>query len=439
MFLALEKFAFFLQHHHDVDIQGLVLLGLGGVVGVLHKLASVGTVGFHIHAVLDKLGVEVFDAEELACAVHHGLRFAILVDHLQGRYASGGSDALVVGTEGRGNMDDTCTIFSGDIVARDDAESAFARVDPRNELFVFDADKVFALEFLHDFGRFLEHGLHQGFGHEDVTRFLGVGMHGLQKHIVDIRTDAEGSVARQGPRCGRPRNSVCRAVTLWQPRIRFQFEQRHTSQILHVAVAAGHVQLVRAEAGARSRGVGLDGVALIEQTFVVQVFEQEPQGLDVVVGEGDVGVVEVDPITHLTSEVVPHVLVFHHLLAAGAVVVVNRNLLADVFLGDAKFLLYAEFDGQAMGVPTGLADDMLAFQGLVAAHHILDGAGHHMVDAWGAIGTRWAFEEHEGIVLVAVVKALLESVVLFPILPDSISCLSEIQLFIFLVVAVHTL
>ena len=119
---------------------------------------------------------------------------------------------------------------------------------------------------------------------------------------------------------------------------------------------------MRAEAGAGSGRVGLDGIAFIKQTFVVQVFQQEPQGLDIVVGEGDVGVVEVEPVTHLAIEVVPHILVFHHLLAASAVVVVDADLRADVFLGDAEFLLHAEFHRQAVGVPASLADDMLAFK-----------------------------------------------------------------------------
>ena len=60
-----------------------------------------------------------------------------------------------------------------------------------------------------------------------------------------------------------------------------------------------------------------------------------------------------------------------------------------------------------------------------------------MVDAWGAVRTRRTFEEHEGIILVAVIQTLLEGVVFFPILADGIGCLSEIQLFIFLVVVFH--
>ena len=90
-----------------------------------------------------------------------------------------------------------------------------------------------------------------------------------------------------------------------------------------------------------------------------------------------------------------------------------------------------------MRIPAGLADDVFAFQGLVAAHHVLDGTGHHMVDARYAIGTRRTFEEHESIVLVAVIKTLLEGVIFLPVFADFISCLGEIQLFILFVILLH--
>ena len=140
--LALEEFAFFLQHDHDVHIQTLVFFGLGGVVGVFHELTCVGSIGFHIHAVLDKLWVKVFDAEEFAGAVYHRLGFAVLVDHLQGRDASGQGHALVVGTKGRGDVDDARTVLSGHIVAGDDAERALAWIDPRDKLLILNANKV---------------------------------------------------------------------------------------------------------------------------------------------------------------------------------------------------------------------------------------------------------------------------------------------------------
>ena len=194
--LALEELAAFLQHDDDVHVQTLVFLGLGGVVSVLHELAGEGTISLHIHTVFDKIRVEVFDGEELARAVHHGLGFAVLVDHLQGRNASSQSHALVVGTESRGDVDDTRTVFGRDIVARDDAERAFAWIDPRDKLLILNANQFATFELLDDFGGFLEHGLDQGFGHDDLARLLGVGMHGFKQHIIDVLPNAEGGVAR---------------------------------------------------------------------------------------------------------------------------------------------------------------------------------------------------------------------------------------------------
>ena len=120
--------------------------------------------------------------------------------------------ALVVGAEGGRDVDDARTVLGGDVVARDDAEGTFTRVDPRNQLLVFKADEVLAFEFLHDFRGLFEHCFHQGLGHQDLARFFGVGMHGLQKYIVNVRTDAKSGVARQGPRCGRPCNSKNRQL-----------------------------------------------------------------------------------------------------------------------------------------------------------------------------------------------------------------------------------
>ena len=208
VFLALEKLALLLQHHHDIHVQGFVLLGFGRVVGVLHELAGVGAVSFHVHAVLDKFGVEVLDAVELAGAIDHRLADAVLVDHHERRDASGGGHALVVGTEGRGDVHDTGTVFRGDIVAGDDAESAFAGIHPRDELLVRNAHEVFALELLHNLRGFLEHRAHQRLGHQDVAGLFVVRMHGFQQHVVNVRTHAQRRVARKRPRGGRPSDGI---------------------------------------------------------------------------------------------------------------------------------------------------------------------------------------------------------------------------------------
>ena len=132
--------------------------------------------------------------------------------------------------------------------------------------------------------------------------------------------------------------------------------------------------------------IGLDGVALVEQVLVVELLEQPPQALDVLVVVGDVGVLHVHPIAHLVRKVGPLGGVHHHVLAATAVVVLNGNLGADVFLGDAQFLLHAEFHGQAVSIPTGLALHLEALHGLETAEGVLQRACQDMVDTRMSVG-----------------------------------------------------
>ena len=110
---------------------------------------------------------------------------------------------------------------------------------------------------------------------------------------------------------------------------------------------------------------------------------------------------EIDPVAHLAGEVIPFVLEFHHFAATGLVVVLHGDLLADVLLGDAEGFLHAKLHGQTVRVPAALTSDVLAGEGLVAADDVLDGAGHHVVDAGHAVGGRRALKENETFVSLA--------------------------------------
>ena len=78
----------------------------------------------------------------------------------------------------------------------------------------------------------------------------------------------------------------------------------------------------------------MNGVALIEVALLVQLLEEIPKGLDILVVIGDIGVVEINPVTHLLGEVGPLLGIFHHLTATSGVVLVHGYLLSDILLGD---------------------------------------------------------------------------------------------------------
>ena len=168
---------------------------------------------------------------------------------------------------------------------------------------------------------------------------------------------------------------------------------------------------------ARSGGgrVGLDGVALVEQPLVEELLEEPPQRLDVFVVIGDVGIVHIDPVAHLAGQVLPHARKLHDGFAAGAVVLLDGDLFADVLLGDAELLLDAQFDRKSVRIPPRLAVHEVALLRLVTAKNVLDRTGHDVVDARRAVGRRGAFVEYERGVSFARGDAFMECIAGVPL------------------------
>ncbi len=234
-------------------------------------------------------------------------------------------------------------------------------------------------------------------GHYIRGRFARIGIETFHQRVADGRSHAEGGVRRQCPRRGGP----CQEAEVlhapgFHPERPFGLgiafgqhpELRHAGRVLHVAVAARLVQLVRAQSRARRGRIGLYGIALVKQTFVVELFQQPPQRLDIPVVIRDVGMLHVHPIAHAVGQVFPLAGIFHHVLAASGVVVVYGNLFADVLFRDAQRFLHAQFHGQAVRVPPRLALHLEAAHGLVAAEHVFQRACQHMVYARQAVGGR---------------------------------------------------
>ena len=421
MLLYLEGFALLLEVDAEVDVEGGVVGAEGSIVGILHIPAGIYAIKLFIYILLDELGVEVFQTEELAGAVYHRHAVAGGIYHLHRGYARNLGDLVVVGAESRGDVHDAGTVFYGNIVTGDNPESAFARVDPREKLLVCDARQLAALELAVQHAErvlVVEVRRHQGLCQYVYGRLLGVGVHALNADIVDIGTDAECGVRREGPGSSGPCQEVYRQFgTLEQfgrGVVAHDLELRRDGGVLHVAVASGLIELVGTQARSRSGGIGLDGVSLVEISFLVYLLEQIPEGLDVSVVVGHIGVVHIHPIADALGQVDPLFGIFHDLLAAGMVVVVYRNLLADVLFGDAEHLLHTEFDRQSVSIPTRLTLYQEAALSLVAAHRILDGAGHDMVYAGHSVGRRRTFEKDEFRSAFAQLQNLPEGILLAP-------------------------
>ena len=136
-----------------------------------------------------------------------------------------------------------------------------------------------------------------------------------------------------------------------------------------------------AQSGTVRRRIRLDGEALVEQPLVVNLLQKIPECLNVSVVVSDIRIVHVHPISDALCHVHPLAGVLHDLMTAGVIVLGYGNLLADVILVDAEFLLDADLHRESVGVPSCAAVHLISCLSLVSTNGILDRAGHYVMYA----------------------------------------------------------
>ena len=135
----------------------------------------------------------------------------------------------------------------------------------------------------------------------------------------------------------------------------------------------------------------------------------------------------IHPVAHALTQVGPLTRVFHYVLPATPVVVLDAYAVAYILFGDAQLFLHAEFHGQAVCVPSGFAIDLLAVHRLVTAESILQASCQHVVDAWVAVCRWWSFEEDKLRAALSLLYAFVEEVLLLPFLQHLSAYLREVQ------------
>ena len=256
----------------------------------------------------------------------------------------------------------------------------------------------------------------------------------MNSYIVDFRTDAQRGIGRKSPRRSGPRDKIDRQIltlvehlTLF---ILYDLELHCRRSVANFLVAPRLIQLMRTKSGAIRRRVRLYGIALVEQSFLINIFQKIPQGLDVTIVVSDVRVVHIHPVAHSLGHVLPFGGVFHHLFAAGAVIVLDGNLSPDVVLMYSELLLDANLHRQAMSVPPSAAINLEACLRLIPTNSILYGTGHHMVNARLSIGGRRPLKKNELWGPISQLERFLECVIFLPTFQNFISCRDQIKAFV---------
>ena len=360
MFLDTESTVFLFQHHRQVNIERGILFTQRFVVSVLDKATGIFAISFAVDIVFHILRIEIFDAEEAALAVDHRLAFAFAVDHQQWCNIVLFGYTVVVSTKSWCDVNNAGTIVGGYKISGYHPEGIAHWGYPGHQLFVLGACQfaatVFGQQTVRDifpfafvffkrksFIFFREEIAIEIFGQDNGNRQPCVWVEASDLHIPDIGANSQCGVRWQCPGGGGPGQNEKFGFHVGKELLRStvanHFKLSYTGGIFYIAVATRLVQFVRTQSGSGCGRIGLYGITLVEHIFVVQIFEQPPQGFDIAVVVGDVGVVHIDPIAHFVGQIFPHIGIFHHLFAAGSIVFGYRNGFANIFLGNAKRLL----------------------------------------------------------------------------------------------------
>ncbi len=155
-------------------------------------------------------------------------------------------------------------------------------------------------------------------------------------------------------------------------------------------------------------------MSLIDQTFLPELGQKPPDRFDVVVGAGYVGLIQIQPVTHPSGELVPLLLVSENALVTVGVELIDAVFLDGCLAVQPQFLLHLYLHRQPMRIPARLALHLEPAHGLVAAYQILDGAGDHVMNPRLSVGRRWAFIEHEVRSILSDPDALVKDVIRLP-------------------------
>ena len=264
------------------------------------------------------------------------------------------ADAIIVFTKGRSHMDDARAVFRRDIAIADHDKGLFIRlfryrcIRERIERLIFTILEFLALAAGHDLALALDPL--EDFVHERLSENVVLATH-RDLDVVHIRIHAEREVRGQRPRRRRP----CKIVSIV---LILGLERDHGGALRHILIALRH--LMRGKRRAAARAVGHDLVALVEQALIPDLLQCPPLGLDEVVLIGNIGMVHVSPETDDIGELLPHSLVLPHGLTTLFDEWLNAVFLNLLLAIDADGLLDLQLHRQAVRIPAGLAQDLLA-------------------------------------------------------------------------------
>ncbi len=239
---------------------------------------------------LDVLAGKIGDlGYKTTLTVHNGGGDVAITLHGDGRNARLLCCAHVIGPKCGRNVNNACALVGSHKISCNNAKGGCTGCYIREKLGIRFPNQVFASVVGYDFPRdgraagliLLKsnriHGclcwkvtLHHGLGQNDLYRLVGVGVKSANFYVVDVFAYCQGAVRGQCPRGSGPGQEVV-LLRVCYPKL------CHDRGVLDLLITAWLVEFVGTQARASGRRVGLNSVAFVKQSLLMQLLEQVPE------------------------------------------------------------------------------------------------------------------------------------------------------------------
>ncbi len=321
------------------------------------------------------------------------------------------SGSVVVGAEGRGQVHEPRPLLVRHEVAGHDAETLVTAHRHRIEQLLVALSHQVASPELSDArelrqwlpaGRARDHG---GLRY-DLLSDDAAAVH-LVLDVAEVGVHCDAHVRGKRPGRGGPHQEVALLVS-------DEPEQHEDGRAAVRLVPL--CQLVAGQRRTAARAVGQHLVAAVQQVPLVQLFQQPPDALDVLVGVGDVRPRVVKPVADPFGERLPFGLVPEYALLGAAVELGDPEPLDVGLATDVERLLHLDLHRETVRIPSGDPCDRSPQHRVVAADHVLDRPREHVVHAGPAVGCRRPLVEHVGLAVAGRLERAMEEILLAPLL-----------------------
>ena len=169
----------------------------------------------------------------------------------------------------------------------------------------------------------------------------------------------------------------------------------------------------------RSRRIWLYRIILIKCALIEEFFKQPPQCFNIAVIVSNIRVVHIYPVSHFPGKILPEVGVFHYILPACFVKILNgyifwRFLISYIIFSNSKTFFNLKFNRKSMSIPSCLTFDLKSALSFETADCIFDRTGHNMMNSRDAVCRRRTFIKYKLTFTVQLTDASVESIILIP-------------------------